>query len=393
MTHWPDMPPRYQGDELTNLAEALQSNQLWYLRKDGWASRLVRKAQQHFDSAWVATTSSGSAAIHTALAAVGVGPGDEVITSPITDMGSVLGILWQNAVPVFADLDPHTYNLTAATIEAAITPRTRAVEVVHLAGGPCDLEPIIEVCRRHRIALIEDCAQAFGCRYRGRHVGTFGDMGCLSFNDSKHLSCGDGGLVLTQDESLYRRAHNIADKFYDRLDSGNRLHELGINYRMSELQAAVAHAQLDQLDAIVEARHALGNAFTETLRSIPGIQTHHVIEHGYCSYWFYMLRVDEREFGLSRDHVVNCLNQEGIPATAGYLPRPIYDEPLFQHKSFFPGGIWPAELVHGQCYDYTTIRCPVAEQILNTAIRLPTYQGMQMSHVDHVAETFRRMRR
>jgi dTDP-4-amino-4,6-dideoxygalactose transaminase len=390
---WPHLPPRYQGHEQANLTEALQSNVLWYLRKGGWASQLAAKAQQMLGARHVATTSSGSAAIHTALAAAGVGPGDEVITSPVTDMGSVLGILWQNAVPVFADLDEQTYNMTAATIEAAITPRTRAVEIVHLAGGPCDLDPILDLCQRRGIVVIEDCAQAWGCRYRDRHVGTFGALGCFSFNDSKHLSCGDGGLVLTNDEALYRRAHNLADKFYDRLGTGDRLHALGINYRMSELQAAVGHAQLDQLDAIARARHELGDYLTQGLLPIKGIHPHHVLPQGYCSYWFYMLRVDEAALGLSRDEVVKRLQSAGVPAGTGYLPRPLYAEPLFQTKRFFPGNVWPAELVHGQRYDYTQVRCPGAERILRTAIRLPIYQGLDRSHMDEVLHVLRGLRR
>jgi dTDP-4-amino-4,6-dideoxygalactose transaminase len=388
---WPDLPPRHQNGELDNLADALRSNVLWYLRADGWASKLVARARQCFGAQHIVTTNSGTTAIQTALAAVGVGPGDEVVVSPITDMGSVIGILALNAVPVFADVDPHHYNVTAASIEAVLTPRTRAVEVVHLAGSPADMDPILDLCRRRGVTVVEDAAQSLGARYRGRHVGTLGHAGCLSFNQTKHLSCGDGGLVLTDDRDLYVRAHNLADKYYDRLGQGVRLQELGMNFRMSELQAAVAYAQLNRIDALVQRRHALGERLTAGLAALPGILPHGVVPGGYCSYWFYMLRVEEAAFGLSRDDLVRRLVEHGIPAGGAYLPRPLYREPLFVHKRFFPGGIWPAELIHGQRYDYTAVHCPQAERVLQTGIRVPIHEGCQDEHVDHLLHVLRQL--
>src|SRR5690606_3596516 len=301
---------------------------------------------------------------------------------PITDMGSLIGVLYQNAIPVFADVDPRTYNITAETIEAVITPRTQAVIVVHLAGAPCDMEPLVQLCRARGIKLIEDCAQAFGCRYRERHVGTFGDIGCFSFNEFKHLSTRDGGVAITNDEKLYAACHNFADKCYDRLGKGNRLSTLCPNYRMTELQGAVALAQFDRLASIVERRRELGDRLNQALADIPGILPPVIVPGGASSDWFYMFRIDERVTCMWRDEVAKRLTAEGIPAGAGYIPRPIYKEPVFQNRSFFPGGIWPAQHLAGREYDYRAVRCPHAETVLNTAIRLPLHEGFEQRDVD-----------
>jgi dTDP-4-amino-4,6-dideoxygalactose transaminase len=174
--------PRYGEEELAELREALAQQNLFYA-----GGKKVHELEKTFSSLRGCrhgiACSSGTAAIHAATMAVGVSPGDEVIVPPITDMGTILPVMWQNAIPVFCDLDPRTYNMTAATIEAAITPKTRAVIAVHLAGNPCDLRSIKELCDRRNLVLIEDCAQAHGCHYDEKPVGQFGAVGCYSFNE------------------------------------------------------------------------------------------------------------------------------------------------------------------------------------------------------------------
>src|SRR5438093_4482139 len=190
--------------------------------------------------------------------AAGVSPGDEVIVPPITDMGTVLPVLWQNAVPIFVDLDPRTYNMTPATVEQAITPRSRAIIAVHLAGNACDLKALKAIADKHKLWLIEDCAQSHGCTYDGKPVGTVGQLGIYSYNEFKHISCGDGGLVVTNDNSLATKARLATDKAYNRAPgaTAREPHFLADNYRMTELQGAVALAQLGKLDSIVSRRRA-----------------------------------------------------------------------------------------------------------------------------------------
>ncbi|HKQ98378.1 MAG TPA: aminotransferase class V-fold PLP-dependent enzyme, partial [Candidatus Polarisedimenticolia bacterium] len=158
------------------------------------------------------TTTSGTAAIHAAVAAVDPEPGDEIIGTPITDMGAITPILYQTAIPVFADVDPLTYNLTAETIAKKITRRTKAVMVTHLFGNPCDMDPIVALCREKKLLLLEDCAQAFGATYKGKPVGTIGDIGCFSLQQTKHMTAGEGGMVVARDEALSRRMRLFIDK-------------------------------------------------------------------------------------------------------------------------------------------------------------------------------------
>jgi dTDP-4-amino-4,6-dideoxygalactose transaminase len=306
-------------------------------------------------------------------------------------MGTLIGILYQNAIPVFADVDPRTYNLTADSIQAAITPRTQAVIAVHLAGAPCPIDQIASLCKSKGIKLIEDGAQAFGSRYQGRHVGGFGDLGCFSFNEFKHLSTGDGGIIVTNDKALYGQAHNFADKCYDRLGQGNRLTMLCPNYRMTELQGAVGLAQFDRLEGIVNTRNTLGDWLNEQLAEIPGILPPRIVEGGRSSYWFYMIRVDENKLGIGRDEFAQRLNAEGIAAGAGYIERPIYREPLFTHRSFFPGGVWPAEKIAAKEYDYRKISCPNTEKVLETGIRLSLHEGFTMDDARDYVKAIRKV--
>ena len=207
---------RYGEAELAQLREALEQGTLFYWHGTKVKAFCARLAEI-YGMPHCAAASSGSAAIHTAVGALGIGPGDEVITSPITDIGTVLGLLYQGAKPVFADLDPHTYNMDAGSIQANVTARTKAILVVHLAGNPADMDAIMDIARRHNLFVIEDCAQSWLSYYKGRLAGTIGDIGCFSTNEFKHISTGDGGAVMTRDETLYRKALMFADKNYDRI--------------------------------------------------------------------------------------------------------------------------------------------------------------------------------
>jgi len=373
------------------LKGALDSNSLFYMRAGGYVSRMLEKARETFGGKYAVATSSGTAAVHVAVGAAEIAPASEVITSPITDMGTLIGVLYQNAIPVFADVDPRTYNLSAQTVEAAITSRTKAVIAVHLAGSPCDIEAIAALCKARGITLIEDNAQAFGATVNGCHVGNFGDIACFSFNEFKHLSSGDGGIMMTSNESLYQRAHNFADKCYDRLGNGNRLTTLCPNYRMSELQGAVALAQLDRLADIVQRRRVLGDWLTGAISDIDGVLPPRVHPGAASSYWFYMIRIDEHILGVTRDEFAKRLNEQGIPAAAGYIARPLYEEPVFQNRNFFPGGVWPAEQFSGRSYDYRQTRCPNADLVLKTSIRLTLHEGFSQGDVEDYARAIRKV--
>ncbi|MFB4320832.1 DegT/DnrJ/EryC1/StrS family aminotransferase [Priestia sp. BR_2] len=377
---------RFGEEEAAHLLEALEQNTLFY-HFGTKVKQFLTDFNAMYGREYSVATSSGTAAIHVALGAAGVSVGDEVITSPITDQGTLIGILYQNAIPVFADLEPYTYNLDPASIEACITPRTKAILVVHLAGYPCDMDPIMEIAEKHGIKVIEDCAQAYLTRYKGRLAGTIGDYGCFSTNDFKHISTGDGGMVLINSGARedYETAHAFADKNYRRLgttvDRGTSY--IAPNYRMTELQGAVGIAQLKKLPWICGRRQLYGDRLNEGLQGIQGVIPPKVDPEHDCTYWFYMLRLDLGKLTCSREEFCRALEAEGIPNRAGYIPQVCYLQPLFQNRQAYPGSHFPFD---GSSVSYEQGRCPVAEAILDTAVQIPMNEFYSPEDIEHIIQ-------
>ncbi|HEX8520613.1 MAG TPA: DegT/DnrJ/EryC1/StrS family aminotransferase [Tepidisphaeraceae bacterium] len=377
---------RYGPEELKELTEALEQGSLFYAHGKKVKNLEAAFAKKVGAKHAVAST-SGTAAIHAAIMAAGISPGDEVLVPPITDMGTVIGVLFQGAIPVFVDLDPQTYNMDPAAVEKAITPRTKAMIPVHLAGNACDLKALKKIADQHKLWMIEDCAQAHGCTHDGKPVGTVGQMGCYSYNEFKHISCGDGGVTVTNDDALAAKIRLCTDKAYNRAPNVTRRDPtfLAANYRMTELQGAVAHAQLGKLDHIVTSRRSWCERLTKRLASFPGLWLPKPSEGCEHSYWFYMLRV-QRELGASADEFAKALAAEGLPAAAHYIQRPLYHYPLFIDHSAFEHGEHPYKAV-----DYKTVKCPVAEEILHTCVILQINEGYDDQDLDETVKAFERV--
>ncbi len=339
---------------------------------------------------YVMTCSSGTAALHIAVAAAGLRPGDEVITSPITDMGTVIGVLFQQAVPVFADLIGNSYNLDPADVARKITSKTKAIIAVHLAGNPCDMLALKALADQHNLVLIEDCAQAWGARYRGEPIGTAGHLACFSLQQSKQVTCGDGGLVASNDERFGPLLQKFGDKGYDRLGKSGLFESFATNYRMSEPQAAVAAAQLERVEGIAAKRSRVGNLLVENLQGIPGIVPHLVHAADRCTYWFSMLRIVPDRLRCERAELVKALVAEGVPASAGYIPVPLYGNPIFQQHAFF-GGQWPVKDFGLTNMDYTQVECTEAEAILKTGVRIVVNEAMTDEFALSMSEAVRKV--
>ncbi|KPC70280.1 spore coat protein [Thermoactinomyces vulgaris] len=382
---------RFGEEEARELLEALEQNTLFY-HHGKKVKQFLRDFNDLYGVDYSVAVSSGTAAIHVALGAAGVTVGDEVITSPITDQGTLIGILYQNAIPVFADLHPHTYNMDPASIESRITPRTKAILVVHLAGNPSDMDAIMAIARKHDLKVIEDCAQSYLCRYKGRLVGTIGDYGCFSTNDFKHISTGDGGIVTVNsgDEEEYRLVHAFADKNYQRLQGQVRreLSYLAPNYRMTELQGAVGVAQLKKLRQICETRRRYGDRITGGISGLQGIQPHQVYEGGTCSYWFYMFRLDLDALTCSRAEFSAALAAEGIPNQPGYIPEVVYLQPLFQKRQAYLNSHFPFDLTD---VTYPRGLCPTAEHILQTAVRIGVSEFFDEQDIEDIIQGIRKV--
>jgi dTDP-4-amino-4,6-dideoxygalactose transaminase len=299
---------------------------------------------------------NGSVALRLALIACGVKPGDEVIITPYTFIATASIVLEANCVPVFADIDPRTYNIDPEQIEKAITKRTKAIIPVHFAGQACDMEKIMQIAKKHNLRVIEDACHGHGAEYKGRKLGSIGDAGCFSFQSSKNLTSGEGGMIITNDEALYDMMNSLRN--VGRVKGGQwyEHHYLGCNYRITQLQTALLRTQLKRLDKQTRIRHQNGTYLNSLLEKIEGIEP---LERGLGetlhSYHIYIFRYDKTKFnGLSKSEFARFLAAEGVPCFMGY-PNPLYKQPLFQKKNFMCYAI-PDNV------DYTNVCCPVTEK-------------------------------
>ncbi len=380
---------RYGEEESKQLKEAIDKGVLFYASGNK-VKEMERRIAGLTGAEYAVAASSGTASIHAAMIALGISPGDEIITAPITDMGSLIPILYQGAVPVFADVCPHSYTLSPQSVEEHITERTRAVLAIHLWGNACDLTALKDICLRHNLYLIEDCAQAWGCTYKGAFVGSVGDIGCFSLNEFKHISCGEGGVAVTSDEGIARRLRLATDKCYDR-EPGVAFRDpsfLANNYRMTELQAAVASAQLDKLAGIVERRRWWGRELSSRLQDLEGITLPKPASGCDPTWWFYMLRIKPRVLGCDADEYAAALKAEGLRATPHYIGRCVYEYLVFTRHSAFERGGHPYER-----YDYHAGLCPIAEEVLETGVVLPVSEAFTDIDLEETAEAIYRVAR
>lgn len=369
-------------EELAALARVVESGMLsgvW----GGEVPALEAAMARLHGVAHAVACSSGTAAIHLAVAGLGLDPGDEVITSPISDFGSVAPILACNAVPVFADVDPVTGNLDPAAVAAAIGPRTRAILAVHLFGAAAPVAALRALADEHGLALVEDCAQAWLTRTgEDRLAGTTGVAGCFSLQQWKHITCGDGGLVITDDAALARRLRLFADKGWPR-ETGRHHVSFGLNYRMTELQAAVAGAQLTKLPGVLAARRRLAARLVDALAGLPGITVPRDVERH--AWWLFPLVLDpggpdNREFAAG-------LTEAGVPARAGYLNEGLHCAPALTTapvygSSRYPLTSPPADRVPR----YGPGTCPVAEELIDrTLVVVDWNERYTDEHVDVIA--------
>ena len=378
---WPKVGKRFGEEELQQLKEALEQNTLFY-SFGSKTKQLCAKMAKACGAKHVLACSSGSAAVHGAVKACGVGPGDEVITSPLTDAGTILGVVYEGAIPVFADTDPTSYSITAASIEKHISKRTRAVIVVHLAGVPADIKPIVRLCKRHKIKVIEDCAQSWGAMVDDRWVGTFGDVGTFSFNDYKHLSTGEGGLIISNDDDVYATAWLSIDKCYDRLTGTRNVTFVAPNYRITELQSAVGIAQLGKLKRITSTRHRLGERLTKGLKSIRGVLPHKVVKGGYATYWYYLIGLDTEYLGVDARTFGRAVNAEGVAGSGEFYMRPVHTTYAYlRRKSAFHHSRYPFTLAR-KSISYAPGTCPNAERLRETVFYVPLNEWLSNREVD-----------
>jgi dTDP-4-amino-4,6-dideoxygalactose transaminase len=387
---------RWDEREKQQLAAAVDQPSLFYWQGKGpnrQTALFIERFKEFNPCRHVVTCSSGTAAVHIAVAAAGIGPGDEVITTPISDIGSISGILFQQGVPVFADLGRSTYNLDPQAVERAITPKTKAIVAVHLAGTPCDLGALKAIADRHKLVLIEDCAQAWGARYQGKPVGSVGHIACYSLMNSKHIGTGDGGVVASSDPKFGPALLKFSDKGNDRIDPAytwDKTAVLATNYRMSELQAAFGAVQLQRLEGIAAKRAALGRLLIEGISGVPGVLPPALPAADRGTFWFFYFRLQLDRLRCTRAEFVEALRAEGAACSAGYIPVPLYRLPYFQQHAFF-GGRWPVKELGLTKMDYTQVKCAEAEAMLATGVNCPLNESMDATLIRETATAVRKV--
>ena len=354
VTEEPPAWPFFDDSDRRALLDVLESR-VWggYHESVG---ELERRFAEFHGAKYGVATANGTVSLEIALVAAGVRPGDEVIVPPITFIATATAVARVGAVPVFADVDPQTINLDPEAVAAAVGDRTRAVVVVHFGGCPADLDRLGDICRRHGLVLIEDCAHAHGAEWRGRRVGSFGHFGSFSFQASKNMTAGEGGILVTNDPELAAHAHSISNQGRRAGGAWYEHVRLGTNARLSGFQAALLLNQLDRLPSQLATRAAGAARLLEGLAVIGGLTPtparldERVTAHGYH---LFSMRFDEGTFGAApRERVLEALRAEGLPVTPGY-PIPIYRQELFRRHT---------HVAHA---------CPAAEEYCRTAVWLP----------------------
>jgi perosamine synthetase len=334
-----------------------------------WIDRFEQEIAERVGAPYAAAVSSGTAGLHLLCRIAGLGPGDEVITSTLSFVSSANCFILEGATPVFADVDPVTLNLDPAAVEAAITERTRAIVAVDMFGFPCDIEPLRAIAERHGLALIEDACESLGAEYRGAPLGSHGPSAVFAFYPNKQMATGEGGVVVTHSEEEWKVLRSLRNQGRS-YDGGGWFHHVrvGLNYRWTDVQAAIGLAQLEKLERILELRADAAARYGELLAGVEGVEPPAADDAERRRSWFvYVVKLDG---GIDRDAVMDTLRAEGI-GTAEYVPC-IHLQPYMREQYGFGEGL-----------------CPIAEETARRTMALPFFTQIDSGDQERVVEVLR----
>ncbi len=355
--------PYLGGNELKYVSDCIDSG---WVSSQGHYVKRFEKMFGDYCSAFAVTTSSGTAALHLALVALGIGAGDEVIVPDITFAASANVVVHCGATPIFVDVSKKTWTMNPMLLEELITERTRAIMPVHLYGHPCDMDPIIRIARKNSLFVVEDCAEALGARYKSRLVGTIGDVGCFSFFANKVITTGEGGMVVTRNKELMEKISMLRDHGMSR--QRKYWHELaGFNYRMTNIQAAIGVAQMENLDRFLENRKVLAKEYTTQLSNMEEVTLPYEENWAESICWLYSILIDKPKVAALVEKLIKEMKVEGIET------RPLF-YPLHQQPPYF--------------FDRSR-SFPVSEWLSKKGISLPTSNDMTVEDVGRVCRAFK----
>lgn len=377
--------------DITRMAEVMRSgNWSYHAKKHEMQTTFAEKFARFQDAKYGVCTSTGAAALLTSLRAAGTQIGDEVIVPALTFVATASAAFLAGAVPVIVDVDAETYCIDVSKIQEAITDKTRAIIPVHLYSNIADMDRIMETAKKHNLAVVEDCAHAHGAKWRGKGVGSIGDLGCFSFQQYKAMSSGEGGIITTNKEELEEKCTSFVDCGRVRREDNYVQSALGWNFRITEFQAAILLGQLERLPEQIKLRERNAEYLSDQLRRIDGVSPLKKDERITSrSYYYYVFKYDPAGFdNAPKSRFICAMYFEGIPCEDIY--EPIYRSPLFSLHS----DRWPLNVNHEKGIDYTSVECPVAEKASSeeaVAISLIALQG-EKSDVDDVVNAIQKIK-
>ncbi len=354
--------PSLAGNEEAYVVEAIRSS--WISSVGPFVDRFEREFASLSGTRTTVSVVNGTAALHLAVLALGIAPGDEVIVPSLTYIATANAVRYCSAEPVFADVEPGTWCLDAAAVEAQVTPRTRGIIAVHLYGHPADMDALRAVAARHGLWILEDAAEAHGARYKGAAVGSLGDLGVFSFYGNKIVTSGEGGAVSVDDPELERRLRLLRGQGMDP-ERRYFFPVVGYNYRLTNVAAAILCAQLERFDSIVSRRRAIFDGYAQRLGGVPGITFQPVAPWASPSPWMFCINVDEIAFGHSRDALATHMDAAGIETRPFF--QPLHTLPPYEGS---PRG-----------------SLETTDQLGRTGLNLPTFVGLSDGDLDRIAST------
>ena len=378
----------FGAEEIAALTEVLQSGTL--ITTKGKFGRMLETAfAEKMGVKYAYACNSGSAAVHVAVAAINPNPGDEIVTTSITDMGALTPIIFQGAIPVFADVDPKTLNVTAETIERVLSPKTKAIIVTHLFGNPARMKEIMELANARGIPVIEDTAQSFMATVDNKKVGTIGAIGAFSFQQGKQMTTGEGGIVVTNDDELARRIYLCINKAWGYGDENPDHYFIALNYRMTELQAAIAYEQLKKLDNSVAQRQKMAKLLDEKIKDIDGIESYKPADDSTMTYWKFCLRVDDAKIEDGAVGLSKALKTYDVASAPRYVVKPAYKCMVFRDQNTFGDSHYPFNLARPEAVDYSDEKFPGTLKGLHDVLVLPINEKYTEEHIEFLADSIR----
>ena len=361
----PVCEPTLTGNEKKYVVDCLDTN--WISSMGEYIPKVEEKFSRFCDTKHGVGCCNGTVAMHLALESLGIGKGDEVIIPTFTMIATANAVIYSRARPVLVDSEPKTWNIDANKIEEKITKKTKAIMPVHTYGHPVDMDPIKELAEKHNLYIIEDAAEAHGAEYKGKKVGSLGDMGCFSFYSNKIITTGEGGMVVTNNEKLAEKARLLRNHAFSK---PRFLHkELGFNYRMTNIQAAIGVAQMEYADKLVQARIDNAQLYNKLLKDVEGITLPPKASWAKNVYWMYGLLIED-EFGMGMSEVMKELEKKGVETRAFFIP--MHKQPVYMKKDDrFPD-------VKG---DY-----PVSEELSRKGLYLPSSSSLTKEQIKEVAD-------